>query len=123
MEDVRKNAIKCGMTEKEFRHSTLRDIDYRIEAYMNEKEYRAKEIEYQSWLTGIFVMDAIGCCFDKKHKYPENPLITREGSPEEISKKTGKSEAELLQEEQYFAMRVRQANANIARVAKQQGEE
>lgn len=113
----------CGMTEREFRHSTIRDINLRLESYKKEKEYHSKEIEYQSWLAGIYVLDAISCCFSKHAKYPENPLIVNSKSIKEISKNVGKSEAELIQEEQYFAMRVRQANASIAEAKKQQGEE
>lgn len=91
----------------------MKDVNLRIKAYQEEKEYRAKEIEYQSWLSGIFVMDAVACCFSKGHKYPDNPIISCGTKTEDIAKKTGKSEAELVQEEQYFAMRTRQANANI----------
>lgn len=105
----------CGMSEKEFRHSTLKYINLRIKQYKEEKEYRMKEIEHQSWLTGIYVMDAISCCFSKNSKYPENPLVKKLASPDELVKITGKTEEELLQEEQYFAMRIRQANANIAK--------
>lgn len=64
----------CGMTEKEFRHSTMRDINLRLKAYKQEKEYKEKEIEYKSWLTGFYVQCAISSCFSKKAKYPENPL-------------------------------------------------
>lgn len=110
---MRENAIKCGMTEREFRHSTLRDINLRVKAYREEKEYRAKEIEYQSWLTGLYVLNSIGCSFSKGRKYPDNPLSVKHKTLEEIAKETGKSKEELAQEEQYFAMRVRQANANI----------
>ncbi len=107
------------MTEYEFRHSTLRDINYRIYAYQKEKEHRIMEIEYESWLTGIFFMEAIGCCFSKGHKYPKNPLNNERKTDEnEISSKTGKTQEELLQEEKYFSMRVRQANANIAKTSK-----
>lgn len=111
------------MTEKEFLHSTIKSINYRVLAYRKEKEYKAREIEYQSWLTGIFVMNAINCCFSKKATYPKNPLVVLKKDSKEISKSTGKSEEELLQEEQYFAMRVRQANANIANAGKKLGEE
>lgn len=58
----------------------------------------------------------------KQIKYPNNPLLEREKSTDSIAKKTGKSEAELQQEERYFALRIKQANANIAKAAKSQGE-
>lgn len=120
---MRENAFLCGMTEKEFRHSTLSEINLRLKRYKEEKEYKAKEIEHQAWLSGVFVMNAINCCFSKNAKYPENPLAKINGSIEEMAKQTGKSEEELIQEEQYFAMRIRQANANIAKTLKKKGEE
>lgn len=64
----------CGMSEKEFLHSTLKEIEIRIKQYKKEKEYHAKELEYQAWLTGLYVQNAIASCFDKKSKYPKNPL-------------------------------------------------
>lgn len=90
----------------------------RIKAYQEEKEYKAKEIEYQSWLTGLFVLNAIGCAFSKGRKYPDNPIKVEHKSMDEIAKETGKTKEELAQEEQYFTMRVRQANANIDKVRK-----
>lgn len=71
---VRENAIMCGMTEHQFRHSTLSEINLRLKKFKEEKEYRQKEIEYHSWLTGAYVQKAIGSCLSKKIKYPENPL-------------------------------------------------
>lgn len=88
----------------------------RIKAYQEEKQYKAKEIEYQSWLTGLFVRSAIVSAFNKQCKYPDNPVGVEHKSMDEIAKETGKSKEELAQEEQYFSMRVRQANANINKV-------
>lgn len=62
------------MTEHQFRHSTLSEINLRLKKFKEEKEYRQKEIEYHSWLTGAYVQKAIGSCLSKKIKYPENPL-------------------------------------------------
>lgn len=64
----------CGMTEYEFRHSTLSEINLRLKKFKEEKEYRQKELEYHSWLTGAYVQMAISSCLSKKVKYPENPL-------------------------------------------------
>lgn len=68
------NAVKCGMTKHDFFHSTMRDVNLRIKSYREDQEYRAKEIKYQSWLTGLYVQNAISSCFSKKAKYPKNPL-------------------------------------------------
>lgn len=106
------------MTKHEFLHSTMRDVDLRIEKFREEKEYRVKEIKYQSWLTGLFVLNAIGCSFSKGMKYPDNPIEVDHKSMDKIAKETGKTKEELTQEEQYFSMRVRQANANIDKIRK-----
>lgn len=37
---------------------------------------RAKEMDYQCWLTGRYVAEAISSCFSKKHKYPSEPYTT-----------------------------------------------
>lgn len=52
----------------------MRDVNLRIKIYRESAEYRAKEIEYHSWLTGLYVQNAIASCFNKKVKFPENPL-------------------------------------------------
>lgn len=43
--------------------------------------------DYQSWLAGAYVTNAIAACFDKRSKYPERPATVKE--PE----KTAKEEA------------------------------
>lgn len=97
----------------------MRDVNLRIKAYREEKQYDAKKVEYQSWLTGLFVRSAIVSAFNgKKFKYPDNPIGIEHKSMEEIAQETGKTKEELAQEEQYFSMRVRQANANIDKVRK-----
>ena len=68
----------CGMTEKEFRHSTIKEINIRLKKYKEENEYKVKELEYHSWLTGLYVKNAIASCFDKKVKYPKNPIEEKE---------------------------------------------
>ncbi len=72
------------MTKKEFLHSTLADIQERLEKYKREKEYEMKLMEYQSWIHGIFNRAAIVSSFNKRAKYPENPLETEQ--PVDISK-------------------------------------
>lgn len=123
LEDLQEIACMCGISKKDFLHSTRKDIDLRIQCYQKNREERFKEISHQSWLTGVYVCEAIATCFSKNHKYPQNPEIQNSGDLGEMSKKTGKSEAELIQEEQYYAMRVRQANANISQSSKSKGED
>ena len=63
------------MTKKTFFHSTLREVKLYIDAFYMEKDYQSKCIEHQSWLTGAYVMNAVVAAFNKKAKYPENPLL------------------------------------------------
>ena len=115
-------AIDVGISEKEFMHMTLRSVRLRIERFWKREIEKQRQTEYYVWLTGYFNQFAIGAIMSKQIKYPSNPLLEREKSTDSIAKKTGKSEAELQQEERYFALRIKQANANIARAAKSQGE-
>ena len=75
---MQKNALRCGISKREFLHSTLKDITMRIEGFKEEQEYRAQEIEYQSWLSGLFVRTAIVSALNKRCKYPKNPLDKEE---------------------------------------------
>lgn len=70
-----------------------------------------------SWMIGAYVREAIVSAFPgkKKIKYPKSPIETRNESTKEIAKKSGKTEQELQQELMYMTLRVRQANANIAK--------
>lgn len=115
-------AIDVGISEKEFMHMTLRSVRLRIERFWKREIEKQRQTEYYAWLTGYFNQFAIGAIMSKQIKYPNNPLLEREKSTDSIAKKTRKSEAELQQEERYFALRIKQANANIAKAAKSQGE-
>ena len=41
------------------------------------REERFKEISHQSWLTGVYVCEAIATCFSKNHKYPPKSRDTK----------------------------------------------
>lgn len=66
------------MSKKEFLHSTMRDVNIRIENYKEEKEYEVKKMEHLAWMTGAFMQHAIAAAFSKKAKYPESPLKEKE---------------------------------------------
>lgn len=105
------------MTKYEFLHSTPNDISIRIKIKTEEIEEHIKETEHISWMIGVYVREAIVSAFPgkKKIQYPESPLEKRNKTTKEISKKSGKTEKELQQELMYMSLRVRQANANIAK--------
>ena len=93
----------------------MKDMNIRIDAYRKEQEEQVKRIEYQSWLTGMYVTHSIACSFNKHSKYPKNPISVDTNDIKQMSKVTGKSEEELKQEEMYMFLLIRQANANIAK--------
>ena len=57
--------------------------------------------DYQAWLAGAYVTNAIAACFDKRSKYPQRPATIKE--PE----KTAREEADD------FASFARRMNANF----------
>ena len=115
LDDIYPVAIRSGMTKKDFLHSTMKDVNIRIEEYGKEKEEKIKTVEYLSWLTGIYVTHSIAVSFNKHAKYPDSPIKVDPKDTKKMAKVTGKSEEELRQEEMYMSLLVRQANANIAK--------
>lgn len=115
------------MTKREFLHSTMSDINIRIESYGKEREDKIKSLEYLAWLTGMYVTHSIAVSFNKHAKYPESPIKVNAKDIKQVAKATGKTEEELRQEEFYMSLLVKQANANIAKAReereKTQGEQ
>lgn len=105
-------AIECGMTKKEFLHSTPHDVNVFIDAYNKKQENEIRLLELSAWKNGLYVLEAIATAFDEKHTYPENPLL-KEQRQNEIEKGEQKSEEELNQEFLLMSLMVRQANAEI----------
>lgn len=108
------------MTRHEFLHITIRDLQARINAYYKiRKEQHEREldnIEYHAWLTGLYVQRAVGSVVSSKCKYPDNPFnfATNAIEKQKNLEASGKSQAEIEQEQRYYEMLIRQANAKIA---------
>lgn len=70
-------AISRGMSKRDFFHSTPRDIEIFLDAYdrrvNDEVESNFERMKYSSWLTGLYVQNAIGSVISKKVKYPKKP--------------------------------------------------
>lgn len=49
-------------------------VQLHIEAFWNVRKNEWEKSEYQSWLSGYYVMHAIGCNLSRKIKYPKNPM-------------------------------------------------
>lgn len=110
-------AVQLGMSKQEFIHSTPADILLRTKILNEQRNEEAKEMEYNAWISGLYVRAAIvSALSDKKRsvKYPPNPLLSEKNTMENAVKQSGKSEEELKQELAYYSLRVKQANANIA---------
>lgn len=59
-------------------------IKLAIEAYWKRQKNYWERAEYQSWLSGLYVMNAIGASFSRKHKYPKNPMEQQQVTQEEL---------------------------------------
>ena len=115
------------MSRKEFLRSTIRDLQVRIREYekgkRDEIETQVKLIEYQSWLSGLYVKSAISSALSGKVKYPDKPITEKTKKPQ-LEEKTDvpkRSEAELKQEERYYELLIKKANANIAEIGSEEG--
>lgn len=123
-------AVRIGMSRKEFLRSTLKDLRIRIEQYgiLKNEEIQSQLIsmDYQSWLTGLYMKTSISCVlFPRKASYPSNP-ITQEKQNNWVEHNPDmpkKSETELRQEERYYELLIRQANANISEIGNEKGKQ
>ena len=121
-------AVRIGMSRKEFLRSTLKDLRIRIEQYGISKNEEIQSqlinMDYQSWLTGLYVKTSILCALSpRKVSYPNRP-ITQEKQNNWVEHNPDtpkKSEAELRQEERYYELLIRQANANISEIGNKEG--
>ena len=89
----------------------------------HEIETQVKLIEYQSWLSGLYVKSAVSSALSNKAKYPDKPITEKTKKPQ-IEEKTDvpkRSEAELKQEERYYELLIKKANANIAEIGNKKG--
>lgn len=57
----------CGMTYEDAWEATPAEIQVVVTAW-----YKARAVG--AWIHGQYVAAAVGCCFSKNAKYPDNPL-------------------------------------------------
>lgn len=72
---------------------TFGAVKRHIDAYWKRRKNEWEKAEYQSWLTGSYVMNAIGAAFSKKIKYPKNPL--EQSKPVDVSNMSEEKLADL----------------------------
>lgn len=123
-------AVRIGMSRKEFLRSTLKDLRIRIEQYGISKNEEIQSqlinMDYQSWLTGLYMKASISCVlFPRKTSYPNRPITQEKQNNwvEHNPDMPNKSEAELRQEERYYELLIRQANANISEIGNKEGKQ
>lgn len=51
--------------------------------YENQVQEKSDMIDYKAWLSGLYVMKAVGACLNEKNKYPETQLSIQKNKPEE----------------------------------------
>lgn len=73
-EDLLPIAMECGIGYKDFFKMTPKAITYTIDGFSKRRKNAWEKAEYESWLTGYYVLRAIGCAFSKKNQYPKNPM-------------------------------------------------
>lgn len=104
---------------------TPQDFNYVLDTYnerMKERqkleEVRYSQIDYQAWLTGLYVRIAVGSVLggNKAPKYPEKPMTDKSESIEEIAKKNGKTEEEINAELLMATLQIQEANARLEEV-------
>lgn len=59
-------------------------IKQEIEAFWKNRKNEWERAEYQSWLSGMYVMNAIAASFSRKHKYPKNPMEQKQVVQEDL---------------------------------------
>ena len=77
-------AIEAEISESRFFKMTPAAIKREIEAFFKRQKNKWERAEYQSWLTGLYVMNSIGCCFSRRNKYPPNPMEQQKINTEEL---------------------------------------
>lgn len=120
-------AVRIGISKKEFLRSTIADLEIRFSEHRKaEKEERTANvelIEYQTWLAGLYVKIAVSSALSSKVKYPDKPFepVSKAMENDDMPEIPKKSEAELKQEERYYELLIKKANANIAKIGNEEG--
>ena len=118
-------ALRIGIKKHEFFHMTPKDFQYAVDAYNENMEMRQKleeehykQIDYQAWLTGLYVRAAVGNVLGGKKgpQYPQKPLTDNSESVAEIAKNSGRTEEEINADLLMATLQIQEANARIEEV-------
>lgn len=90
-------ALKCGVHYREFWHLTPDAILKIQKAVYDRRKREIENIEQHAWLTGQYVLAAIGVTFSKKKmKYPDNPAAIREKTRTDFTEAEKQKYVEML---------------------------
>ena len=116
------------MSKRDFLHCTIKEFQIRLNAWRKQKEdeinQKSKLIDYQSWISGAYVKIAVASAFSNKISYPQKPFGSndkKESLPQKVYDE--KTEEELKQEERYFELLVKQANAKLDEIGSEKGKQ
>lgn len=78
-------ALSIGVGYQEFWGLNPAGLEPYIRAYEMMQRRRMEEMNFQSYLTGIYFTHALGCVFSQNNRYPEGPfdIFSENLSPEE----------------------------------------
>lgn len=94
------------MSKRDFFHSTPNDIEIYLDAYDKNREGEAElsfeRMKYSSWLTGLYVQNAIGSVISKKVKYPKKPYGEEEVQDTVIEIRENMTQEEVINATETF---------------------
>lgn len=67
-------AIRYGVPYVEFWNLTPKAISIYRKVFEDKLQDEYDRINYAAWLNGMYIMNSIAACIDKKAKYPDKPL-------------------------------------------------
>lgn len=70
-DEVLPSALALGVSYELFWSLNPRKLNVFAKAH----NIKQREIDFNNWYLGQYIMSAIACCFDKKSKYPPKPLL------------------------------------------------
>jgi len=85
--------LAIGMTADEFWHGNPRLAKSYSEAW----KARTQSAYHAEWRQGLYVAQAIGACFSKEGKYPEEPMFTVE-SDEEVAERKAREHMQRMKD-------------------------
>lgn len=80
-------ALSIGIGSVEFWTLNPSKLEPYIRAHEIRDKRRLEEINFEGWLTGIYVTYSLGCAFSQNSRYPQEPFVLfgDKVSPEERS--------------------------------------